>query len=107
MKRLFDFVFKWFSGNPKEHCTPPGSEVWKAFGEEYEEGKRLFTATTYNNDGFELWIGYTDGKWIAHFSRNDALELAWIIIWDWWIKSTWFGLKRKIWYWALHQKVNA
>lgn len=102
MNWLANFVFKWLSGDPSEYCVPPGSEVRKLFGEK-DDDVPMFTASTYNNDGFELWICYTRDKWLVHFRRNEALELAWIIVWDWWIKSTWFGLKRKIWYWSLHQ----
>jgi hypothetical protein len=61
----------------------------------------MFTATTYNNDGHDIWIEYTGGGWICHLRQGESLQLAKIIVWDWWIKSTWFGLKRKIWYWSL------
>lgn len=105
--RFVNFVFKWFSGDPKEYCVEPGSEVWKEFGEiDTDNNKPMFTATTYNNDGFEIWICYTGGKWLCHFAKNEALQLAKIIVWDWWIKSTWFGLKRKIWYWSLSQHIK-
>jgi hypothetical protein len=66
----------------------------------------MFIATTYNNDGFELWIGYTHGGWLAHFRQSDARRLAWLILWDWWVVSTWCELKRRIWYWALRRRVE-
>lgn len=101
---IANWIFDNLSGNPDEYCTPPGSEVWKEFGE--MDGKRpMYTATTYNNHGFELWITYTaGGPWLIHLWAKEARELAWIILWDWWIKSTWCGLKRRIWYWALSAK---
>lgn len=97
------WIFRTLSGNPDEYCVPPGSELRKRFGEiDSDHGKPMFTATTYNNDGFELWITYTAaGPWLVHFRQSEARELAWIILWDWWIKSTWCGLKRRIWYWSL------
>lgn len=78
----------------------PGEECRLLFGE-IDDGHPMFTATTYNNDGFELWIAYTRGRWLVHFDAKEARQLAWFILWDWWAVSTWFGLKRKLWYWAL------
>lgn len=94
------WIFKHLSGNPAEYCVPPGSEVELEFGE-MDGGRPVFIATTYNNHGFELWLGYNHGGWTTHMWAKDARRLAWFILWDWWIVSTWFGLKRKIWYWAL------
>ena len=82
--------------------SPPGTECVLHFGDVYEEtGRYSYVATTYNNDGFELWIG-TPNKWHVFYSAKQARRLAWFILWDWWFVSTWFGVKRKIWYWALH-----
>jgi hypothetical protein len=86
--------------------SPPGSNQVLEFGE-LDEGKPMHTATTYNNDGHELWIAYTNwGKWQFHCRAEDARRLAWFILWTWWAKGTWFGLKRRLWYWALHIKVE-
>lgn len=110
MGRVSEFIFKWLSGNPQEFCIPPGSEVCKSFGQmdgdEPNGTYPMFTATTYNNDGAELWICYTKGNWLVHFRKEEALQLSKIILWDWWIKSTWFGLKRKIWYWSLSKTMK-
>jgi hypothetical protein len=62
-------------------------------------------ATTYNNDGFELWLGEPD-RWYTFYSAHEARQLAWFVLWDWWIVATWCGLKRAIWYWALHVIVH-
>lgn len=102
---IIDWVFKHLSGDPDEYCTPPGSELWRTFGDEIEGKLPKYTATTYNNDGFEIWIAdYESDKWLCFFRAADARQLAKIILWDWWIVSTWFGLKRKIWYWSLTTK---
>lgn len=58
-----------------------------------------------NNDGFELWIGYPD-KWLWHCSAHEARKVAWFVLWRWWGVGTWFGLRRKLWYWALRQRVK-
>ena len=92
---------------------------------------QMYVAVTYCNDGFELWLGTWHkwivfyeanearrlawriySNWFLSFffpithewyryGLEDARKLAWFTLWDWWTKSTWFGLKRRLWYWAL------
>lgn len=88
------------------NSSPPGSVQSLEFGEP-DEGKPMHTATTYNNDGHELWICYTHGKWLFHCRAEAARELAWFILWTWWAKGTWFGVKRRLWYWANHVIVDS
>lgn len=103
-KKFADWVFEHLAGGP-EYCTPPGDWLAHEFGQE-DDGKPMYTAYTLN-DGYELWIAYSHGgKWLVHFRFEDALQLARFIIWDWWVKETWCGLKRKIWYWALGEQVK-
>lgn len=104
-QRLERFIFRYCSGNPAEYCVPPGSECRLEFGEP-DEGRPMFTATTYNNDGHEVWIAYTRGRWLVHFGRKEAIRLAWFILWDWWIVATWCGLKRRLWYWSLRRQAK-
>lgn len=86
-----------FGGTP----SPPGSTQWLYFGEfDKEEGAKPYVAHTGCNDGFEVWLG-THHEWHVFYRAKDARKLAWFILWEWWAKSTWFGLKRKIWYKAL------
>ena len=93
---LAQWVFQNLSGDRDRYCTPPGAECRLDFG----EGGTSDLATTYNNDGFELWLGRPD-KWFTFYSARQARRLAWFILWEWWAKSTWFGLKRRLWYWSL------
>ena len=88
-----------FGGSP----CPPGSIASMEFGPE-DEGKSMYVAST-GNDGFELWVGYHH-KWLFHCDEKHARELAWFVFYEWWAKATWFGLKRKIWYWELHKRVE-
>ena len=106
---IHKLVYRWLSGDPFDemaqgYCVPPGAECRTQFGQ-LDDGKPMFTATTYNNDGYEVWVAYTHGGWLAHFCKNDALQLAKFIVWDWWILATWCGLKRKLWYWSLRKSV--
>lgn len=101
------WIFKHLAADPKEYCSIPGSECEMRFGE-LDGGEPMFLATTYNNDGFEVWISYArEGRWLTHFRANEARRLAWFILWDWWAVATWFGLKRRLWYWALRATMDA
>lgn len=84
---------------------PPGSTCRLEFGEPDDDGRPMNIATTDNNDGFDLWLGYRH-EWHVFYPAAEARRLAWFILWTWWIKGTWCGLKRKIWYGALHIKVE-
>jgi len=146
-----------YGGTP----SPPGSECKLEFGY-VQNNKHKYIATTYNNDGFELWLGKPD-KWHIHYNnkearklawfilrtwwekpsqvyfgdiedndstykattnngflqlylgrkhcvsytKQDARKLTWFILYTWWFKSTWFGLKRKLWYMALSNIVSS
>lgn len=91
-----------WGGNP----SPPGSTQEFEFGE-IDGDRPMHKAVTYCNDGHDLWLCYNhDGKWLAHYRAPDARRLAWFILWDWWAIGTWFGVKRKIWYWALREQVK-
>lgn len=71
-------------------------------GSTHPDGRYVYVT---NNDGFELWMG-TPHEWKHHMRANEARRLAWFILWTWWGKGTWFGLRRWIYYRALHAYVN-
>lgn len=83
--------------------SPPGSNCRFEFGEPEDKtpnSRLMYIASTEINDGFEIGLGYHH-EWHVIYQAKYARQLAWFIIWDWWAKATWFGLKRKIWYSAL------
>lgn len=86
-----------YGGSP----SPPGSTCRLEFGEADDDGRLMEIATTDNNDGFDLWLGWRS-EWHVFYKAKHARQLALFILWTWWIKGTWCGLKRKIWYWGLH-----
>lgn len=109
-QKIADWIYHNLSGDPEhqEHVVP-GDSLHFEFGERDSDpgpmhNRPMFTAVT-SNDGYELWIAYTGGKWLVHFRKEYARRLARFILWDWWAKSTWFGLKRKLWYWALRTRL--
>lgn len=55
------------------------------------------------NDGFELGIGYPE-KWLTHLSQRAARRLWWAITKN--HLSTWFGVRRWLWYKLLSRQVN-
>jgi hypothetical protein len=104
--KLAKWIHANLAGERYEHVVP-GDQLKLEFGEHDPDpgpkhDRPMFTAVT-SNDGYELWIAYTGGKWLVHFRKEYARQLAWFIIWDWWAKATWFGIKRKIWYWSNKQ----
>ena len=74
-------------------------------------GDRLYMCRTKDsviktgNDGSVLWIGTPD-TWYWHCRFPEARKLAWFILWNWWAKSTWFGLRRWLWYRLLARQCN-
>lgn len=66
------------------------------------DDERVFAS---QNDGFELWFGYPD-RWEWHIDQREVHLLTRFLIWDWWIKSRWLGLRRPIYYKALHSSVS-
>ena len=49
------------------------------------------------NSGYDIGIG-TPNKWHVILHGAVARRLAWFILWNWWAKGTWFGLKRFIYH---------
>lgn len=50
-----------------------------------------------NEDGSSFWIGYPR-EWRFHMGRKEARRMAWFILWDWWARKEWFGLRRWAWF---------
>lgn len=86
-----------------EKDRPPGSTQFLKFCAHDDNDYQI--ATTDNNDGFELWLG-SPHEWHVFYSAPDARRLAWFVLWEWWAKSTWFGLKRAIYYWLLRNEIK-
>lgn len=89
-----------YGGSP----SPPGVVCHLEFGGCDDDGLPTEIATT-NNDGFELWLGWRS-EWHVFYKAKDARRLAWFILWTWWVKGTWCGLKRWLWYRALSYRVE-
>lgn len=88
--------------------SPPGDDLYLRVGpiDRHPDGevKPIYVVTT-SNDGYELWIG-TDDKWYWRCGQEDARRVAWFVLWTWWGQATWFGLRRRLWYWALGRRVE-
>lgn len=90
--RLYEALGRDWCGN----INPPGDHLRVQLNCDY------LAATS--NDGFELWIG-TESEWRWSCGSEEARKLAWFILWDWWARGTWFGLRRAVWYWLLSRRI--
>ena len=80
---------------------PPGD--WIGWRWQERHGPEYVAYTT--NDGFELSIGFPD-KWLVQIRHRDMLRLALWYVLRVWVVETWCGLKRWLWYRALHSIVE-
>ena len=104
-KKLARWMFHKLGDDFHGAPSPPGSTYRLEFGETDDDGLPMEIATTGNNDGFELWLGWRS-EWHVFYQAKYARRLAWFILWTWWARGTWFGLKRRLWYWALNVEVE-
>ena len=52
-------------------------------------------------DSFDLVYGHAKGPYIiVELSPATLLKLAWFVLWKWWARGTWFGLKLSAWNWC-------
>ena len=93
-----DVVYRKLATDWCGNSHPPGDHWRKDFGpDSYPQ------IAVWNNDGFELWLGMPH-EWHTHMPRAQARRLAWFIVQS--DIAIWFGLRRKVWYWALRRKVR-
>ena len=93
-----DFIYKHLGSEWCGNSHPPGDHRRINFGPDaYPE------LAVWNNDGFELWIGM-GYEWHTHMPRSQARRLAWFIFTS--DVLIWFGLRRKLWYWALNRRLR-
>ena len=95
-----DRLYHLLSDHAYGNDNPPGTRA--RF--EFKHGSWPEIATTYNDDGALMWIG-TGSEWHTNFNQKDARRLAWFILWNWWAKGQWFGLRRWAWYKLLHRRI--
>ena len=101
-KTLEQHIYHWLSdewcGNDVVPASTLSHEIERFDGDTYKVASIL-------DDGFALYLGYST-EWKFNITRSQARSLAWFIIWDWWVKGEWFGLRRRAWYWLLRRRVN-
>ena len=95
--KLFIILGDDWGGNP----SPPGGNVTIRTKGREQGVEHVFS--WQSNDGFELGIGYPD-QWLAHLGRKEAAWLWWTITLR--ALSTWFGLRRWLWYQLLGRRVR-
>lgn len=78
------------------YTLPPGDRLC--------HGDSIMVARV-GNGGSDLFIGTRD-EWLFVRSAKQARRLAWFILWTWWAKSTWCGVRTWLWYKLLHRKAK-
>jgi len=52
-------------------------------------------------DSFDLVYGTAQGPYaVVALSPATVMKLAWFVLWKWWARGTWFGLKLEAWGWC-------
>ena len=104
-KRIMNLVGTdvWDDGDGK---PPQARTMYHCNGQEVPRGHREAMIVAANNDGAELWFGYPD-RWAWHIGGRDVRLLTRYLVWDWHVKARWLGLRRPIYYWALHRHLAA
>ena len=110
--RIMDLVGTRSGGN----ACPPGD--WMAFRYDYasaEDGRGCadgtvpqslhYSVASITNDGFTVMFGYCH-KWEWSMSFRDALRFALWLVFRVWAVEQWFGLRRWLYYRALHEAVK-
>jgi hypothetical protein len=98
MKTVEDWFYEKLGYEWCGNVCPPADMLtlrWTEMGKE--------SIAQVGNDGFELMLG-TPSRWEWTVRREHAKTLAWFIIWRWWIRGEWMGVRRLLWYWLLRRR---
>jgi len=101
---IYATIRKFASASNKDYSVP-GDNLRFEFGPD-DGGKPMNVAVT-NEFGSSLWIAYNhSGEWRFHTDARYAFRLAWWILWHWWVKATWCGIKTRLYFWALRKELR-
>jgi hypothetical protein len=53
-----------------------------------------------------VWVGRKTFT-VHSLSAKSALALAWHLLWGYWVRALWCGLKPRLWLWAVGVQLNA
>jgi len=80
----------------KGQLRPPGSGMGLA---RYEpDGTHV--GVIARGDAVDLYYG-KDMVSSMSITPRTALDVAWFLLWTWWVKATWCGLRSRLFTWAL------
>jgi len=117
--RIHELVSEDWGGS---RCAPPGSTQklyvleknpkmtftlrdFENAEKERERGNGVVYVFSALDEGSSVGIGYLD-NWHVILSVPTTMRLAWFVLWTVWVKATWFGLKRFIYFNTLHRMVE-
>lgn len=96
--RVRDWPTFWMrlSEQKGSEWTVPGDQI-----KMYADDRGASMVFSFQEDGGQFWIGYPD-KWLTSMRARLAVRVALWILWRYWIIGTWCGLRRRIYFRALH-----
>lgn len=96
--RLANWLYERLGPDDGGLPSPPGDNLSAPISEH----RTAYTA----DDGFWLRVQYNgEHDDYTSFHMREVRALMRFIIVDWWVKATWCGVRRALWYWALSQRV--
>lgn len=57
-------------------------------------------AIVVRGDAADVYYGREEIRSLS-ITPATALRLAWFILWRWWVRAGWCGLRLRLWHWAL------
>lgn len=87
----------WLSSRDKAgNIRMPGGSIGIAMVE--PDGSQV--GVIAQGDSIVLYYG-KDAVTGLSLTPTSMLRVAWFSIWTWWVCSTWFGIRTRIWQWAV------
>lgn len=89
----------WLVEQHRSEWVVPGDQIAMRLN---DQGTKM--CLQFSEDGGMFWIGYPD-KWLTHLRARNAVRMALWILCRYWIVGTWCGLRRWVYFRALHVHV--
>ena len=81
---------------------PPGADLHGR----WLQPNKTELAVLCNGDALTLVMGSSKEFNVLKITPEVALRAGWFLVWRWWVRGTWCGLKLVLWYWCLEVKLD-
>lgn len=101
-KRQYVRLLGWLSGHKHEaHEAPNHNEtLWI----QRAGSSDLVCALNSESPSDQVWLGLAN-KWLYFYSGREFRKMAAWVLWRW-IWGDWCGLKTRLWFWTLRQRLH-